>query len=97
MNSFQSCLGKFLKYSSCDEEVLLVFLRELWPQIVGEELAANCSPSRLKSNRLILKVSSEAWKRELVNLNRTMVRTINDYWKVRLVEKIDVQIHSKRD
>lgn len=96
MNSFQSCIGKFLNSITRDEEVVLVFMRELWPQIVGEELAAKCSPSRLKSNWLVLEVSSEVWKRELANLDRTLVRTINDYWKVRLVDGIDVQIHPKR-
>ena len=92
MENFQSLLPAFLRSVSGNEEITLVFLQELWPRIVGDELAQKTRPSAFYQRTLVLEVPNAIWKKQLQRLRKMFIRSINDFWKASLVEKIDFKI-----
>ena len=77
-----------------DEEVALVFLIELWPQIVGDGLAEQARPVALDGRVLTLSVPSEAWESELSDLGKTIVKRVNDFWSHSLIRRVECKIHA---
>ncbi len=94
MKSVGSVLSQFLDRIASDEEIALIFLSELWPQIVGKDLASKSRPLALRDKRLILSVPSQIWAKELTQLREMMVHAVNKHWDLRLIEKIDFEVRS---
>lgn len=94
MKSVGSVLSLFLDRIASDEEIALIFLNELWPQIVGKDLASKSRPLALKNQKLLMAVPSEIWVRELTQLRQMLVHAVNKYWNLRLIEKIDFEVRS---
>ena len=88
MESLNTFLPDFLRRIASDNDIALIFLQELWPQIVGREMAANSRPLSLEKKRLLVAVPSEVWQNELTGLKPTFLSNINDYWQLSLVERI---------
>ena len=94
MKSVGSVLPQFLDRIASDEEIALIFLSELWPQIVGKDLASKSRPLALKNQKLLMAVPSEIWVKELTQLRQMLVHAVNKYWNLRLIEKIDFEVRS---
>lgn len=92
MQRVGTLLSGFLAQVSADEELSLVFLSELWPQIVGKEVAEKARPVALRKKRLVVRVSSELWKKQLDELRQVLVESINRFWNCPLVETIELRI-----
>jgi len=89
MQSAMSCVPQELVSSIArDEEVTLMFLKELWPHIVGEELARNSEPVGLSKKALRIRVPSALWANQLSGLRVMVIGSINKFWRVRLIETI---------
>lgn len=86
-------LSSLLKEASKDPERTLIFLKELWPQIVGQEFSRKTQPTALSGNRLTLTVTDEAWLEEGRQLADTVRDSINRYWGTRLIEKLRFKLH----
>lgn len=50
----------------------------VWPEIVGEEVAANARPVQLRQGRLVVSASSSAWAQTLQLMGDTVVGRVND-------------------
>jgi len=94
MKSVGSALSHFLNRIASDEEIALIFLSELWPQIVGKDLASKSRPLVLRDKRLLLSVPSEIWAKELTQLGEMLVHAVNKHWDLNLIEKIDFEVRS---
>ena len=94
MKSVGSVLSHFLDRIASDEEIALIFLSELWPQIVGKDLASKSRPLALRDKRLLLAVPSEIWAKELTQLRKMLVHAVNKHWDLGLIEKIDFEVRS---
>lgn len=75
-----------------DEEVVMMFLKELWPRIVGEELARNTEPAGFREQVLRVQVPSVLWSSQLAGLRTMMIRSINRFWGAQLVESIEWEV-----
>lgn len=58
-------MGKFLAEEDLQELGTLLRVREAWPGLVGEKMAARTKPYRLEGRRLFVGVESHAWAQEL--------------------------------
>jgi predicted nucleic acid-binding Zn ribbon protein len=97
MESLISCVPRsFLSSIQDDDEVAIVFLKELWVHIVGQELARNSEPANLVDKALEIRVSSPVWAKQLRTLQNLLIRSINRFWGVRLVETIRLDIGLSR-
>jgi hypothetical protein len=59
-----------------------------WPQVVGEEVAANSRPVRLRQGRLVVAVSSTMWAQTLQFMELTIATGLNDRLDMPLIEHI---------
>ncbi|MBI4444615.1 MAG: DUF721 domain-containing protein [Acidobacteria bacterium] len=85
-------LSNFLSSIAADEEVSLIFLKELWPRIVGADVARKCLPAGLQNGTLILSVASPVWQDQLASLGSLLLQSINSLWNCVLVKRLEFQI-----
>lgn len=97
MKSINTLLSHFIDKIASDEKVALIFLNELWPEMVGKDLASKSRPLALRDKRLLLAVPSEVWVEELTQLRQMLVRAVNKHWNLHLVEKIDFEVRTIDD
>ncbi|MFQ5739253.1 MAG: DUF721 domain-containing protein [Acidobacteriota bacterium] len=88
MQQLRAFLPATLRQLSSNEEAALIFIRELWPQIAGQDVARRTTPVALRRATLMLEVESEAWMNELVRYRGLLIRSVNNLWGRKLVRKI---------
>ncbi len=93
MRPISSLFPGWLREVTRDDQVALVFLIELWPQIVGGGIAEQARPVALDKRILTLSVPSEAWGDELSDLGRTIVKRVNTFWSHPLIRKVECKVH----
>lgn len=93
MQRVSSFFPEILREVAANEELCLIFLKELWPQMVGQELAKRAQPLRLQTKTLTLAVPSDVWKKQLMELRHMLVDSVNRFWNARIIEKIHLEIH----
>jgi predicted nucleic acid-binding Zn ribbon protein len=49
-----------------------------WPELVGEQVAAHCRPTRLRDGELVVEAESTAWATQLRLLSRTLQQKLRD-------------------
>jgi hypothetical protein len=94
MRPISSLFSGWLREVTRDDQVALVFLIELWPQIVGDGLAQKATPVALDERVLTLSVPSEAWGNELSDLGRTIVKRVNTFWSHSLIRKVECKVRA---
>ena len=60
-----------------DEEVAVIFLKEFWPRIVGDQLAESTAPLRLRKRTLETSVSGREWERVLQGMAQPLMSKVN--------------------
>jgi len=71
-----------------DEERILIFLKELWPKIVGAELARHTVPETLSKRILTIRVPPGVWKAQLSEVRPELAEAANRYWNRTIVKEI---------
>jgi len=61
-----------------------------WPQIVGTDVAAHCTPETFTDGKLLVRTDSTAWATQLTLLAPTVVRRLNEELGDGTVTVIDV-------
>jgi hypothetical protein len=74
-----------------EETRVLIFLKELWPRIVGADLARHTVPISLKDGVLVLEVPSGVWQAQLSEMLPAMAAATNRFWKRSLVKEIQLR------
>ncbi len=95
MQSLREAFPEFLKQIAHDDSLCLIFLAELWPKLVGEQVSRRTNPVSLRRKRLKVAVSSRSWIRQLEPLTAGMIEGINAYWQIKLIERIDLEFRPK--
>jgi hypothetical protein len=85
----------FLRSIVEDEEVCILFLQELWPRIVGEDLGRQTEPYTLRRKRLVLKVPNQVWERQLSDFREMIMHAVNQFWGVSVVEAVRLESPSR--
>ncbi len=96
MKGLVALLPDFIRQAASNEEAALAFLRELWPRMVGLDLAAKTEPTFLKNKCLTLDVPNATWHSQLQDFAPLFVESINRYWNLRLVERIRFRVHLEK-
>lgn len=80
--------------ASADREVHRTsaeILAVIWPEVVGDEVAANAQPVQLKQGRLVVNASSSAWAQTLQLMGDAIAARINERLGERAVERVVVR------
>ena len=75
-----------------DKGVAVIFLKEFWPRIVGNQLAKSTAPLRLRNWTLEIGVSGREWERVLRKMARPLIANVNDFWSRSLVRRLDFRV-----
>jgi predicted nucleic acid-binding Zn ribbon protein len=70
-----------------------------WPELVGEEVAAHCTPESFTDGKLVVRTDSTAWATQLRLLAPDVVRRLNDdlgHGTVTLIEVLGPHLPSWR-
>jgi hypothetical protein len=59
-----------------------------WPEIVGDEVAANATPVQLRQGRLVVSASSSAWAQTLQLMGDAVVARVNERLGPGTVERV---------
>ena len=97
MDTLERLLTDFLNSPAIRgrEDVAFVFLKELWPDIVGVPVAKRTSPWSLKEKRLVVRVADEAWGEGLAEFSQMLRQAINRFWRAPLVDRVDLVVHRR--
>jgi predicted nucleic acid-binding Zn ribbon protein len=88
MEKASEALQRILDLVGEEEGRVLVFLKELWPRIVGSDLARHTTPTALSKGVLTVSVPSEVWKTQLLDVRSKMAGATNRYWNRTVVKEI---------
>ena len=75
-----------------DEEVAVIFLKEFWPQIVGDHLAKSTAPLRLRKRTLEIGVPTREWELALQEMKKPLMTKVNVFWDRSLVYSLDFRV-----
>ena len=60
----------------------------IWPQVVGEKVAAVTKPERFSRGRLFVRVENDSWRMELLFHRQEIIRKLNEQLPSESVEDI---------
>ena len=92
MNDLSSLLPGFLRQLHFSEELTSEFVIALWKNVVGESLAQNARPLRMRGTTLVLTVSSEAWKKELFSLRFEILKRLEKLLGTSRVSTLELRV-----
>ena len=61
---------------------------EVWPKIVGEQIAKVTTAERIERGKLFIHVTRATWRNELVYLKKTLITKINTEMNREIVQDI---------
>jgi len=74
-----SIIGDLYRQLGLEGEYFLGYLKEKWPFIVGETIAANSEPQSIKDGELLVKVNSPVWSEELKFSTLTLLERLRPF------------------
>jgi hypothetical protein len=74
-----SIIGELYRQLGLEGEYFLGYLKEKWPFIVGETIAANSEPQSIKDGELLVKVNSPVWSEELKFSTHTLLERLRPF------------------
>ena len=92
MNELSSLLPGFLRQLHFSEELTGELVIALWKNVVGETLAQNARPLRMRESTLVLTVSSQAWKKELFSLRFEILKRLERLLGASKVSRLELRV-----
>jgi predicted nucleic acid-binding Zn ribbon protein len=68
-----------------------------WPELVGEQVAAHCRPTRLRDGELVIEAETTAWATQLRLLSRTLTGKLREQLGADVVRTLVVRGPSTPD
>jgi predicted nucleic acid-binding Zn ribbon protein len=84
-------LKEFMKKIPQQTELKRGMVLHLWPKVVGDQISANTKKLQFEGNRLIVTVSSEAWRYELHANRYSIAKKLNERVDSKVVKEIVVR------
>jgi hypothetical protein len=95
MRDILSSLPKIFEGFNGNEPAAEAIVFAAWKNVVGEALEQHAVPVRLIKKKLIVAVSSETWRRQVVDLADRMVFKLNAALGSSLVSFVEFRINAK--
>jgi predicted nucleic acid-binding Zn ribbon protein len=89
--SINELLKEFIKKIPQKTELKRGMVLHAWPQIVGEKINNVTKELRFEGSRLIVKVTSEAWRHEIHANRFTIAKKLNNFVESNVVKEIIVR------
>jgi predicted nucleic acid-binding Zn ribbon protein len=86
----ETALGRLVAQHGWELDLKVQGVFGRWAELVGEEVAAHCTPESFADGRLVVRTDSTAWATQLKLLAPTVVRRLNEELGHGTVALIDV-------
>lgn len=97
MHSVKDVLPFVYRQNVAGEKADEDLIRCYWPSAVGEEIARQATPARLRGGTLEVEVSDAAWLRTLRGMRAQIIRRVNAAIDQQAVQKIRFRAAEARD
>jgi hypothetical protein len=92
VNDLSSLLPGFLRQLHFSEELTESLSESFGRSVVGETLAQNARPLRMRGSTLVLTVSSEAWKKELFLVRFEILKRLERLLGTSIVSGLELRV-----
>jgi predicted nucleic acid-binding Zn ribbon protein len=75
--SLGDILARKLKSLGVAKKLKEVTVSDIWPDVVGETVAAHTEPIRCENGKLLVRVDNPVWRHELIYQKPTFLRRLN--------------------
>ena len=89
-SSIGSVLQNILKQYELEQQYNINYIIQFWKEIVPEKIYKICHPVEIIDGTLNLKASTEAWRKEILNNKKTLIKMINDKTEKAIITDIKV-------
>jgi len=86
----QVVLGEAVARNGWGPQLALGRLKERWPEVVGEQVAARSEPVKLTDGRLTIRVESGPWAAELALLGASLASAVARFLGQDLVQEVAI-------
>ena len=73
-------IAEFRKSPNWDAELDLQVLQQLWPALVGPQLAGSTTIVAVQGSRVVVNVPDQIWRKQLVRMRRDLLARVNEPW-----------------
>lgn len=81
-------IATFRKSPEWDAELDLKLLQQLWPSIVGSQLAEATVVTAVQGSRVVINVPDLVWRRQLVKMIPQFLARLNEPWATPWIREI---------
>ena len=81
-------IAGFRRSPHWDGELDLQLLQQLWPALVGPNLAAATTVVAIQGGRVILNVPDQIWRKQLIKMRSQLLSRMNEPWPAPLFTEI---------
>jgi predicted nucleic acid-binding Zn ribbon protein len=78
--ALRNLIAGFRKSRNWDAELDLKVLQQLWPTLVGPNLAAAMTLVAIQGSRVVVNVPDQIWRKQLVRMRRELLARMNEPW-----------------
>src|SRR5262245_7224274 len=86
--ALRTLLASFRKSSNWDTDLDLQVLRQLWPALVGANLARATEVTAVHGSRVVINVPDKIWRLQLVRMRPQLLQKINEPWASPWIKEI---------
>jgi len=88
MQHISGVIKNFLKKTGLEKAVAQQGSLEIWPSVVGTNVAKNTTPESVEHGVLVVRVSTPAWRQELQFQKKEIIKNLNKELKNNIVKDI---------
>ena len=81
-------IAGFRKSPNWDQELDLQLLQQLWPLLVGPNLAGATTIVAIHGSRVVLNVPDQIWRKQLIKMRSQLIARMNEPWATPLITEI---------
>jgi predicted nucleic acid-binding Zn ribbon protein len=81
-------ISTFRNSPNWDSELDLEVLRQLWPTLVGPQLAGATTVTAVQGGRVVINVPDQVWRRQLARMRPQLIMKMNAPWAAPWIKEI---------
>ena len=87
---YRKMIATFRNSPNWDSQMDLRLLQQLWPTLVGPELASATKVVALQGSRVVLNVPDQIWRKQLLKMRTKLLAKLNEPWPSPLITEIAI-------
>ena len=86
--ALRNLIASFRKSPNWDAQLDLQVLQQLWPALVGQNLANATTVIAVQGSRVVVNVPDQIWRKQLVKMRSELMAKMNAPWATPWIKEI---------